>query len=268
VMLKIHIEVPTPSRFVKHDVIDDIALACNKAYREQVKDNAGHPVDVEQLIDLLGVSFLCEDVEEPDGTLFLARYTPPPEERITVNALHLDLFNDKPYVYASAVGHEIGHKVLKHAEHSEMGAAGATLFSEDTPKPLYLHKSSWGQYGLTKEEVVERKAAVLELAKRAMVSSEARQVIEQMQCVYEPEWMFWQAEQFSRCLLIPKDRLLEQLENSWDLSGWRDIYRLAEVFGVSGPTMKTRLEKLSVIKIGEDGNPHPVRLYRQGGLFN
>jgi hypothetical protein len=32
--------------------------------------------------------------------------------------------------------------------------------------------------------------------------------------------------------------------------------------------MKTRLEKLSVIKIGEDGNPHPVRLYRQDGLFN
>jgi hypothetical protein len=267
-MLKINAEVPIPSRFVKHDVIDDIALAYNRTYREQAKDNAGHPVDVEQLIDLLGVSFLCEDVEEPDDTLFLARYTPPPEERITVNALHLDLFSDKPYVYASAVGHEIGHKILKHAEHSEMGAASATLFSEDMPKPLYLHKSSWGQYGLTKEEVIERKAVVRELAKRAMVSSEARQLIAQLKCVYEPEWMFWQAEQFSRCLLIPKDRLLEQLENSWDLSSWRDIYRLADVFGVSGPMMKTRLEKLGIIKLGEDGNPHPVQLPRQDGLFN
>jgi hypothetical protein len=267
-MLKIHVEIPIPSRFVKHDVIDDIALAYNRAYREQVRDNAGHPVDVEQLIDLLEVSFLWEDVEEPDGTLFLARYRPPPEERITVNALHSDLFRDKPYVYASAVGHEIGHKVLKHAEHTEMGATGATLFPEDTPKPLYLHKSSWGQYGLTKEEVIQRKAQVRELAKRAMVSNEARQVIAQLQSFYEPEWMFWQAEQFSRCLLIPKDRLLEQLENPWDLSGWRDIYRLAAVFGVSGPIMKTRLEKLGVIQIGEDGNPHPVQLPQQGGLFN
>src|SRR5262249_40712182 len=129
-------------------------------------------------------------------------------------------------------------------------------------------KSSWGQYGLTKEEVITRKAAVQELVKRALVNSEARQVIAQLQCVYEPEWMFWQAEQFSRCLLIPKDRLLEQLENPWDLSRWRDVYRLADAFGVSGTMMRTRLEKLDVIKIGKDGNPRPVQMPRQGGLFN
>lgn len=267
-MLTIRIEIPDPSQFVKHEVIDGIAMEYSRAYQEQGGQKARYPIDAELLTDLLEISVLWEEIEEPYGALFLARYTPSPDERITINRRHADLFDERPSVFAAALGHEIGHKILRHSEHSELGGTAPTLFPDDAPKTQHFHKSSWGQYGMTKEDVEKRKALVQEVAKHAMISNDARQFIAQLQCFYEPDWMFWQAEHFSRCLLIPKDLLFKQLENPWDLSRWADIYRLAEQFGVSGPIMKTRLTKLRIIEIGEDGKPRPVQMPRQGGLFN
>jgi len=266
-MLTISTEIPDPSQFVKYEVIDGIAMEYNRASREKKGQKGNYTIDVELLTDQLEISVQWEEVEEPDGTLFLARYTPPPEENITINQRHTDLFDERPHVFVAAVGHEIGHKVLRHGDYSETGTTALPLFPDATPKPQYFHKSSWGQYGMTREDVEKHKALVKEVAKRAMIDKEARQLIAQIQCFYEPEWIFWQAEHFARCLLIPKDLLLGELENPWDLSRWGDIYRLGELFGVSGPMMKARLVKLGIIKIGEDGKPHPVQIARQGGLF-
>jgi hypothetical protein len=267
-MLRIQVTVPPPSQYLKYDEIDTIATQYNKAYREQSGNQQGHPVDVEQLIDLLEISVLHDDIEEPDGALFLARYTPAPRERITINKRHVDLFNARPDVYSSAIGHEIGHKILRHTEILAPETTAPSLFPDDTSPARHFHKSTWGQFGMTREEVLERKALVQQIARQALVSDQARRVIAQLQCFFEPEWVFWQAEHFSRCLLIPRDRLLEQMENPWDLSRWQSIYRLAEMFGVSGSVMKRRLEKLGVIKIGEDGQPHPAQATRQKGLLD
>lgn len=266
-MLSIKVTVPPPSQFNKDEVIDSIATAYNQAYREHSDNKQGYPVDMEYLIDLFEIAMLYESIEEPDGAIFLARYTPAPEERITINQQHADLFEERPYVYASALGHEVGHRALRHSDLSKAGTSTPSLFGDEKPTTQHFHKSSWGQFGMTKEEVVQRKALVQQIAKQAVVNEQARQVITQLQRFYEPEWMFWQAEHFSRCLLIPKDRLLEQLENSWDLSRWSSIYRLAEIFGVSGSIMRRRLEKLGIIKIVDDGQPHSIQRPKQADLF-
>ena len=267
-MLKIGIEVPNPSRYLKHDVIDRVALEYNKSYRQASTNRAGFPVDIEHLIDLLEIAMLWEDIDEPEETLFLAKLSRYPQERITINQRHSDLFDERPCVYASALGHEIGHKVLRHSDHPELNVAAPTLFSPDGQEPRCLHKSSWGQFGMTREEVLKRQALVKEITKQALVNEQARRVISQLNSFHEPEWMFWQAEHFSRCLLIPKDRLLEELENARELGRWSGIYRLAERFGVSGPIMKGRLVKLGIIEIAKDGNPRHICTPRQESLFN
>jgi Zn-dependent peptidase ImmA (M78 family) len=106
------------------------------------------------------------------------------------------------------------------------------------------------------------------LVSKAILSETARQTLEMMGHHFEPEWMFRQAEHFSLCLRIPRDRLLEVLEEGLSLHGWAPIYRLAERFGVSGTMMKTRLEKLRLIEFGPDGKPRPRQPVMQGGLFN
>jgi Zn-dependent peptidase ImmA (M78 family) len=66
--------------------------------------------------------------------------------------------------------------------------------------------------------------------------------------------MFWQAERFASCLLIPRDRLIECLNDGWEISSWLAIRRFAKHFEVSPSMMRVRLTKLGAIVI-ENGQP-------------
>lgn len=74
--------------------------------------------------------------------------------------------------------------------------------------------------------------------------------------------MFWQAEHFASCFLIPRDRVLERLNAGCEVSGWPAIYRLAERFGVSPTMMKKRLVKMGAIVI-ENNRPEVGPLLSQ-----
>lgn len=271
-MLDLEVEVPKPSRFVSHDAVDEVALACNRAYRAQSNNKLGYPVDMDLFIDLLEVSMLWEEIEEPDGASFFANFSPGNDGLITINEKHRKLFEARPDVYCACLGHESGHCVLRHWEQA-LSDDGTPLFSDFAPEqPRLFHKMSSYQYGLSRAEVEKLKEAnkrlTNELVNKALVSATARHALAEMKNRFEPEWMFRQAEHFSLCLRIPQDRLLEMLEEGWDLSGWSPIYRLAKLFGVSGTTMKIRLEKLRVMELGPDGQPRPCLPPAQGGLFN
>jgi hypothetical protein len=128
-----------------------------------------------------------------------------------------------------------------------------------------------GGYGLTRDEIENRKAreraVVSTLVKAAPTSAEARQALVELNSRLEPEWMFWQAEYFSRCLLIPADLLQIALQKDWDFCSWPAIYDLGRLFGVSGTIMRNRLEKIGVIEI-LNGQPCPGPRSRQTTLFN
>jgi len=267
-MLLVEIEISDPSKYVSDAKVDEIALAYNQAYRERGQNKAGFPVDMERFVDLLEVSMLWEEIEEPYEAVFLASYTPDNGGLITINERHRRLFEERPDVYSSCLGHEVGHRVLRHHEHSAFSSEPPSLFSELAVVQRVFHKSSWSQYGLTKEEVMKRKLMEQEIAKKAIVSEQARQILAQLHNRFEPEWMFWQAEHFSLCLQVPKDRLLELLEDGWDYASWRGIYRLGEHFVVSGSMMRRRLTKLKLIKVGDDGQPHAIQQTSQENLFN
>jgi len=271
ISLALDIEVPTPSRFVKHAVVDDIALACNRLYRERHPEQHGSPLDTDLFVDLLEISTVWEDIEEPEHAALFANFSADNDGLITINERHRDFFETRPDVYSACIGHEAGHCVLRHWEKNLPGAT-LSLFADSSAQQLHLfHKSSWFQYGLTREEVEERKkkekAFTDKLVSKALISETARQTLDQMSDRFEPEWMFRQAEHFSLCLRIPKDYLLDRLEEGWEYTSWRGIYRLAKRFGVSGSMMKTRLEKLQLMELGPDGKPRACEPHPQGGLF-
>ena len=269
-MLSIDVEIPKPSRYVPNLKVDEIALAANQAYRSNSRNALGYPVDMERLLDLLEVSTVWDDIEEPEGAAFFASYTPQ-DGLITINQKHKQLFESRPDVYSACLGHESGHRILRH---SEIFAASSTpsLFEDESPSPLVFHKSSWYQHGLSREEVEKSKESrrVLNdtLAKNAWISETAHRTLKEIHTHYEPDWVFWQAEHFSLCLRIPRDRLNEQLETGWDFSSWRPIYRLADLFGVSASMMRLRLEKLDVIEIASDGRPRPKPVAPRRTLFH
>ncbi len=272
ISLTLDIDVPTPSRFVSHAVVDDVALACNRLYRERNPNKSGTPLDTDLFIDLLEISTLWEDIEEPEHTSFFANFSPDNDGLITINKRHHELFKERPDVYSACLGHEAGHCVLRHWERT-LPDGGPSLFPDSqVPQARLFHKSSWYQYGLTHKEVEERKklekAFTDKLVSKALMSETARQTLNQMSDRFEPEWMFRQAEHFSLCLRIPRDYLLARLEQGWDYISWKGIYRLGEHFGVSGSMMKSRLEKLHLMELGPDGKPRACERLSQRGLFH
>jgi IrrE N-terminal-like domain len=271
-MLELKIVAPDPSRYLPNEKVDEIALAVNRAYREADKDKPGFPVHMDRLVDLLEVSTVWEDIDEPEGAAFFANYSPTGQGLITINEKHRGLFEARPDVYGACLGHELGHKLLRHSEKIYSISGTLSLFPDYVPPPISFHKSSWFQFGLSREEVQKSKALrkVLDetLVKNALISNTARNTLAQLHTHFEPDWMFWQAEHFSLCLRIPRDHLLEQLNEGWDFNSWFPIYRLAERFGVSASMMRLRLEKLRVIEIGKDGNPSPKQSAKQNSLFH
>lgn len=78
--------------------------------------------------------------------------------------------------------------------------------------------------------------------------------------------MFWQAECFARCLLIPNDLLQAALRKNWNFHSWSSVYDLARAFGVSGTMMGNRLKKIGVIEV-VNGQPRPGTQNQQTSLF-
>ena len=106
-----------------------------------------------------------------------------------------------------------------------------------------------------------------ELVLKAVLDSEARQELRQLDEKFEPDWMFKQAEHFAKCLCIPQDKLFEVLEIMPLMKGWGSVYKLAEEFKVSPSVMKSRLQNLNLVEINTDNQPIPIPQNNQKELF-
>jgi Zn-dependent peptidase ImmA (M78 family) len=267
-----HIEIPEASKFNSHETIDLVALKFNQAFRDQSKNKLRFPLDIDRFVDWLEVSILSDNFEEPEGASFFASYSPDEGGKIYVNEAHRQLFDKRPDVYLACIAHETGHHILRHIDTSSLNKQSCLFGDESSsPKPL-LHKSSWNQYGLSADEVKKRQEELRlrrnQWVKEALINPKARQALDLIDNHFEPEWMFRQAEQFSRCFCIPRDCLFEILEEIVLVAGWQPIYKLAEHFGVSATTMKLRLLKLELIEIGADGKPYPISRHSQSAFFD
>ena len=261
----IKINAPAPSEWTKYRDIDDAALVCNQIYREKCGDRNGFPVDVEHFADAcLEASIEQTFFKVPTGAIVSARCKPderdPTRFVIQFNETHREFFKENPVAHRAVGSHEAGHIVLKH--HNKLGCAlTPSLFEDFKPEPKCLHKAEWKPDGITAEQI--------ETLRRLAVkgNEEARAILLDMNNHLEEEWMFWQAEHFVKCFLIPKDRLLEVLETNLDITNWRTIYNLGEEFGVPGSMVASRLKQLKIIEIGGDKRIALGRMSRGGDLL-
>lgn len=255
------IVIPDFTEFTKHDVVDSVALTLSQAFRQHSKSK-GQALDIDRFIDWLDISTEWDCFDDENSVSCFARIDLSTDDLIQINQNYQDLFESRPDVYRVCVGHEAGHIVLRHV--SNFANSNNPSLFEDISKdqPNFLHKNSWAQYGLSSGEVRKRqlalKAAQEKLVKNAIVSPKANQALREMENKFEPEWMFWQAEHFARCIAIPSDKLFAILENQPLYSGWRAIGELAGFFQVPLGTMKTRLTKLKLVEMDVDGTPIPI----------
>lgn len=262
-----NIHIQRPSRYISLDDVDLIAQNFSRAYEEHGGQD-GLPIDVERFLDWLEISYYWDNLEETEGATCFARINLDQGATIEINEYYRDLFESRPEVFRICMGHEAGHLVLNHPEF--FSPKDTTSFLNRENDCSFLHKESWNQYGLTSSEVRERITAIRvakqKLVRNAVLSQAAYDAIQLMDDKCEPDWMFWQAEHFARCITIPSAQLFEILKHDPLSPGWAAVYKLAKVFEVPPSSMTKRLEKLNLIEMNVEGKPAPV-ISTQGSLF-
>lgn len=249
----VSIDVPKPAKWIKHSVIEEIATECSQKYRELQGHASGFPVNVHAFADLdLEITIVHDEIEEPEGTVVFAKICPDPKNEnqyiITINSRYKELFKMRQDLLNSCLAHEVGHFVLRHPTWHARPQNITPLFQDIEVQPRCLHDSSLRPFAFTRDELNE-------WCRRAFKGdNNARQKLLRLQDRLEPEWMFWQAEHFAACFLIPRDRLIESLNDGWEISSWLAIRRFAEHFEVSPSMMRVRLTKIGAIII-EKGQP-------------
>ena len=240
--LQFAVNIPPPSRYVSHDRVDDIANEIRKAFDTATNNNADF-IDVVLFVhEALNKDLVWRPIPEPEDRICFASID---SVRISLNEIHSSLFKSKPFILRSCLSHEIGHEVLGHLDLLSVDENQGTLFESKPTSEIIFHDSRWSQFNLSRDELRDVKN---ELARQSFADPEIREMLRTLEDKLEPEWMFYQAEQFAACFLIPRDRLFDHLETGLDISKWPNIYKLAEIFGVSASMMKVRLEKLKLIE--------------------
>lgn len=242
--MNLAVEIPKPSRYIKHSVIDQIANEVAKAWCSQNPSMAEDKIDIEDFVShVLKKELDWEIIDEPaNRTCFAALVG----DKILLNANYRSLFAEKPFMLRSSLAHEAGHEILRHADKLYVDENQLSLFGDVESQQLRFHDSSLRRFDVSDEEYFEIRQR---LARESAISPDARELLAALEDRLEPEWMFYQAEQFGSCFLIPKDRLFHYLESGLDLCQWRSLYALAEKFGVSISMMSVRLQKLGLISI-------------------
>lgn len=241
--LNLSVDIPQPSRYVPHNRVDEIATEIARAYRE-FADIKTDTLKVQSFVEsVLEKEVLWQPIPEPENRVCFASID---TNRITLNENHRHLFDAKPFLLQSCLSHEIGHEVLGHLELLRKDKNQGSLFGDPETSEFVFHDSAWRQFDMTRDEVAKVKN---DLAKTALVDQESREILNILSDKLEPEWMFYQAEHFASCFLIPRDRLFEYLERGIDLTKWPTLYSLRDTFGVSISMVCVRLEKLKLIEI-------------------
>ena len=249
--------------------IDSMALKVIQRFRE-TSNKKNFTFDIDRLVDWLNLGMLVENMDEPDGASFFAGCLPDNGGTICLNQKYCDLFDERIDIYKNCVGHEIGHIFLKHLDEYS-NELNPSLFEGFQKPPIFLHKSSWYQYGLSSDEIKQRIKKTEDLKQRwtqlALVNCKARDALKEITNKFEPKWMFYQAEHFSLCLAVPQDELFELMETIPLVAGWRPLYQYRDAFQVSITAIKVRLHKLDLIDFDEKGIPFPKTNSNQNTLF-
>lgn len=219
--------------FMPNEALEELTARRLREYERKVGKSVGLPVPVEEVIEqVLDLCILWEDVEEQRGEMILAglkRRT----RTVVVNEKHVKLFDEKPGLLRSTLGHEAGHWDIECRPHLGSGSLLGDDEDAEVDGMVYRHSSQ----GSDLIEVLRDLAIHNEEAYRAYRKLTAGQdTAEQKSNV----------DRYQSCLLMPR-WVMEDAAKRFDLRSWPSLYRLAEEAQVNISNLTTRLRRLKLI---------------------
>lgn len=219
--------------YMSNDAVEELTSRRLREYEQKLAKPVAFPVPVEEVIEqTLDLAILWEPVEEQRGELILAGLLKR-TRTIVVNEKHLALFDEKPGLLRSTLGHEAGHWDIEVRPHLSSGS----LFGDDAGREaegmVYRHAARSSEL----IEVLRDLAVHNEQAYRAYRKLVAGQDTDQQRS---------NVDRYQSCLLMPR-WLTEAAAKRFDLRSWPDLYRFAEEAQVTISNLTTRLRRLKLI---------------------
>lgn len=225
-----------PLKFMKNEYIEEVTAKRIRAYEAKAGVTVKLPVPVEEIIEqVLNLTLLWDAIDEQSGEMILGglqRQT----RTIVLNEKHLALFDEKPGLLRSTIGHEAGHADIEGCSDAD----SPSLFGEAEADRLVNRHSSKGN------QMIE---VLLDLAMR---NEKAYRAYKQLTAGQDTPEQKSAVDRYQSALLMPA-WLMKEAARRYDLANWKDLYRFSEEAQVNITNLTTRLKRLGLIyKIGEN----------------
>jgi len=222
-------------KYLKNETVEDITAQRIREYEAKVGGTVKLPVPIEEIVEqVLELDFDWDVIEEQPGEQILGGLDVA-NRKILINEAHADLFEQKPGLLRSTIGHEAGHWDLDvdRAKLSHPQFPGFDV----APSTVNRHASK-----------ADRLIEVL--FTKAMTDDRAYRVYKQVTDGQDAPEVRSAVDRYQSALLMPK-WLIQEAAQRYDLTKWPDLYRLAEEAQVNISNLTVRLQRLGLIYLRE-----------------
>ena len=224
-------------KYLRNDAIEDITANRIREYEAKVGATVALPVPVEEIVEqVLGLDFDWDVIEEKPGEQILGGLDVV-NRKILINEAHSDLFEEKPGLLRSTIGHEAGHWDLD-VDRSKLGQP---MLPGIEVAPCMAKRHACKAERLI--EVLFTKAMTDERAYRAYKNLTAGQDAPEVRSA---------VDRYQSALLMPK-WLIQEAAQRYDFLKWPCLYGLAKEAEVNITNLTVRLQRLGLIYL-RDGD--------------
>lgn len=216
-------------KFLRNEVIEQVVAKRIREYESKSCTAVTLPVPVEQVLRL---DFDWDEIEEMPGEQILAGLDAV-KRKILVNEKHIGLFEEKPGLYRSTIGHEAGHY--------DIDIDRAKLLHPSLPgmdlKPVIAHRHA-----------KKSDCTIAVLLDRAMADPRAAKLLKKITEGHDTPDQKSAVDRYQSALLMP-EWLMREAAASLDLTSWPVLYELSNTAQVTISNLVTRLQRLRLIYV-------------------
>jgi hypothetical protein len=224
-------------KYLKNEAIEDVTAARIREYEAKAGVPVKLPVPIEKIVEqVLGLDFEWDEIEEQPGEQILGGLVAA-ERKIVLNEKHLALFQAKPGLERSTIGHEAGHWDID----IDRARLDHPTFPAFELQPLVVKR-----HARKADRLIEV------LFSRAMHDDRAYRLYKKMTEGQDTPEVRSAVDRYQSALLMPA-WLIRDADQRYDLTRWPELYRLAEEAQVNISNLTVRLQRLGLIYL-RDGD--------------
>jgi hypothetical protein len=222
-------------KYLKNEAIEDVTAQRIREYESKTGVTIAFPVPIEVIVEqVLGLDFDWDVIQEQPGEQILGGLDVA-NRKILLNEAHSDLFEQKPGLLRSTIGHEAGHWELD----VDRSKASHPLLPGCDPGSCMANR-----HASKSDRLIEV------LFTKAMGDERAYRVYKQLTAGQDAPEVRSAVDRYQSALLMPK-WLIQAAQQRYEFTRWSDLYRLTEEAQVNITNLTIRLQRLGLIYLRE-----------------